>query len=177
MPFGTSQCTHWFGFPGNCLHCLSQATGEELFAVGERGTAVLLLTSAASAPSGVPPMPPLAWFTLSHSHDGEVWRVLTTSDLEIVTQGQGIPDHQILHISGLQQLLAFCLLRQKMSGLALVVCAMNVHKEEQKYIAHVVLLLAGPERTMTHIFEKLPPEILDFWVRLGLSLLVDVGVG
>ena len=37
-----------------------------------------------------------------------VWRVLTTtSDVETVTQGQGVPDHQMLPISGAQQNQAF----------------------------------------------------------------------
>ena len=38
---------------------------------------------------GVARMPALACFTISHSHDSEVWRVLATSDVGNVAQGQG----------------------------------------------------------------------------------------
>ena len=39
------------------------------------------------------------WYTVSHSHYCEVWRVLSTTDVGNVTQGQGVPNHQV-HISG-----------------------------------------------------------------------------
>ena len=59
-------------------------------------------------PLGVCPMRSPACLTCSHSHESEVWRVLTTTDVENVTQGQGVPDHQVLPITGLQHFQAFC---------------------------------------------------------------------
>ena len=58
---------------------------------------VLLVT-----PRGVRPAAPAVPHTTS-SQDGEIWRgLITTSDVENVTQGQGVPDHQVSPISGAQ---------------------------------------------------------------------------
>ena len=76
------------------------------FSMSESGTVVPLLISSASAPwrpsdAGGDNAP--------HSHDGEVWSVLTTtSDGGNVTQGQGVPDHQVLPIGGVQHVQAVC---------------------------------------------------------------------
>ena len=61
---------------------------------GERGTVVPLLTSAAAAPWR--PMPALA---VVHTQSiSAVQRVLTTTnDGGSVTQGEGVPDHQVSH--------------------------------------------------------------------------------
>ena len=82
MPVGIFSCTQRL----DCLHCIFQAAGEKYFypmRVGQLSlcSEVLLLSF------GVPPMPPPACFTLSHSHDSKVWRVLATTDVGNVTQG------------------------------------------------------------------------------------------
>jgi len=47
LAVGTSGCTHWVDFLDiNCLHCLSQASGEQHFPKVTVGQ----LTSAASSP-------------------------------------------------------------------------------------------------------------------------------
>ena len=74
--------------------CLSTAGGETnlwLVTVGQ----FPLLTN------GVPPLPAPACFTRSLSQNSEGWRVLTvTMDARTKTQGEGVPDHQPVHISG-----------------------------------------------------------------------------
>ena len=55
-----------------------------------------LLAGAASA---VPPIPAPARFIRSLSQDGEVWSTATCGD---VIQTQGVPEHQMLPISGVQ---------------------------------------------------------------------------
>ena len=59
-------------------------------------------------PVGVPPMPAPARSTQSLSQGCGVWRVLTTTDKGNVTQGQGVPDHQVLPISHAQHTQTFC---------------------------------------------------------------------
>ena len=66
------------------LHCLWQAPGKSMFG-GESGTVAPLLTSAAPAPRRAPPPRRRQCFAISHSHDGEVRRVLTTADAGNVT--------------------------------------------------------------------------------------------
>ena len=71
------------------------------FLLGERGAAVQLRTPAASAPGH----PSHASASVLHTkplqcQDREVWRVLTSTDVRNVTQGQGFLDHQVLPISG-----------------------------------------------------------------------------
>ena len=71
-------------FSANFLHCLSaDSRGAPYWSVRKRllinCSQVLLL------PLGVPPMLVLAYFTFSHSHDGKLCRMLSTT----VTQGQG----------------------------------------------------------------------------------------
>ena len=68
-------------------------------------------------PLGVSPMLAQKCFTFSHSH--EVWRVLTTTDVGNVTQGQGVPDFRVLHFSGAQ--LGLC---QKAGGKGMIVCGL-----------------------------------------------------
>ena len=50
--------------------------------------------------------------TQSVSQHCEVWRVFTATDVENVKKGQGVPDHQLLPISGTQHVQAFCQLFQ-----------------------------------------------------------------
>ena len=109
--------THWFSFSGgSCAHYLSTTGGGKYFLVDESGTVVPVLTGAASwcpsqVPLGVSATPALACFTSSPSHDHEVWRALSaTNHVGIVTQGQGTPDHQMLHSSGTQHVEAFWIL-------------------------------------------------------------------
>ena len=53
-------------------------------------------------------MPAPACFTFSRSYDSKVWRVLTTTDVGIVTPGQLVPEHHKLHICGAQHFEVFC---------------------------------------------------------------------
>ena len=57
----------------------SQTVGKRI-SVGASGTAVPLITGAASAP--------MAESTFSHFQTGKIWRVLSTSDGRSVAQGQ-----------------------------------------------------------------------------------------
>ena len=99
LPIDSSRGTHWFGFSGGvCLHCVSQAREGHMFGRWE-WDGFSLLTGAVSALR----CPSHAWLTFSHAHDRELWRVLSTaSDVGNGTQGQGVPDHRVLHTSGAQ---------------------------------------------------------------------------
>ena len=70
-------------------------------------------------PLGAPRMPVLACPIRRLSQDSEVWRVLTT-DVGNVTEGQGVPDHQALPISGAQDVQAFCQLFQGFTTLVVL---------------------------------------------------------
>ena len=63
-------------------------------------------------PLGVPRMPAPVCSTPKLSQYSGVWGVLTTADVGNVTQGQGVPDHQVLPISAAQHAQAFCKLFQ-----------------------------------------------------------------
>ena len=45
-------------------------------------------------------MPMSVCFTQNLSQDSEVWKVLPTTDVRNVRQGQRVPDHHVLPISG-----------------------------------------------------------------------------
>ena len=83
------------GFPGgNCVHCLTHATGAKVFLAGESGTVVPLLTSA--APATWRPSHAGAGHAFAHgrSHDNAVCRP--------IIRGQGAADHSVLSIGGAQ---------------------------------------------------------------------------
>ena len=68
---------------------------------------------------------PLPWCP---SHVGAsilhgVWRVLTAADVGKATQQQGVPDHQVLPITGAQHTQAFCLLFWGFTAHAVCQCA------------------------------------------------------
>ena len=59
-------------------------------------------------PLGVPSMPPPRCFRQSPSRNSEGCRGLSTIDVGNATQGQGVPDHQMLPIGGMQLFQARC---------------------------------------------------------------------
>ena len=66
---------------------------------------VCLCSQVLLLPLGVSPMPAPARFLRSFPQDREVWRVLTTTSyVGNVTQGHGVADPQVFHISGAQGL-------------------------------------------------------------------------
>ena len=79
-------------------YCLSQTTRKSVLLAGESGAVVPLLASTAVAPWQ--PCHASASFTLSHSRDREIWRVLSIPRVRHVTQDREVPDHQVLHVSG-----------------------------------------------------------------------------
>ena len=76
------------GFQEDIVYIACSQMREKAVLVGESGTVIPLLTSALHL--GVPPSQAPVHFTFSHSHDSEVWRVLTTADIGKVPHGQGI---------------------------------------------------------------------------------------
>ena len=92
-------------------NCLSQAAGENILSA--RVGQLSLFSQIMLLPPGVPPMPALACFKSSYS---EVWRVLTTTNVGNVTQGQWVPDHQMFCISDAQHFQAFCHLGGVLGG-------------------------------------------------------------
>ena len=80
---------------------------QRSFLLRESGILVVPLKQVLLLRLGVRPMWALACSTQSLSQDGGLCRVLTTTNVGNVTQGQGVPDHQALSISGSQHAWAF----------------------------------------------------------------------
>jgi len=75
-----------------------------------------VLTSAVSAPWGPSNASAGNAFAFCHYHDSVLCRLLTTADVENATQGQGVLDHQVFPMGGVQHVQAF-------GGLAMVMHA------------------------------------------------------
>ena len=98
LPVVTSGCASLsFELRINCVHYLLQTPTKSIFTRRECHSCPLC-SQMLLLPLGVPPMPVPACLTCCH--DTEVCRVLTTTDVRNVSQGQGVPDHQVLPISG-----------------------------------------------------------------------------
>ena len=94
----------------------------KLSLLSESGTVVALLTSAASAPLH----PSHASAGILNTKSFPIWRVLTTTNVEIVTPGHRVPDHRLLPISVAQHAKAFCQLFRGFSACAVLVCTTKV---------------------------------------------------
>ena len=82
---------------------LPNSLGETIFTAFEWDSCPALLL-----PLDVPPMPTPACSPQSLSQDSESWRVFNTTDVGNAKRGQGVPDHQVLPISGAQHVRARC---------------------------------------------------------------------
>ena len=78
-------------------HSFLRSTSSQKYTGMAPRICLLVCMRCFTLPTGVvltmAPMPALACFTRSRSQDSEPWRLLTTTDVSNVPQGQEVPDH------------------------------------------------------------------------------------